>query len=96
MLKLDFLPTQKNLPYWVAGLAFSAAGYAFAGWIMAERACAEREAEIQRQARAQIQQVVADCERDKQRALDELRRFVTESGNKYAALAKDFLQKQKK
>lgn len=86
MLKFN-LPDSKTLPYWLAAIAFSAAAFAFYGWIEAERNCAEREREIIRQSRSEIQAIITACEADKQEALRELRAFMKESSEKYAALA---------
>lgn len=88
MFKFE-IPNSKTLPYWIAALAFSAAAYAFVGWISAERNCAEREREIILQSRAEIDAAIKACERDKQEALRELRAFIKESADKYTALARE-------
>jgi len=88
MLKYQ-IPNSKTLPYWIAAIAFSAAAFAFGGWINAEQNCAEREREIIQQSRAEIDAAIKACELDKQEALRELRAFIKESADKYTALARE-------
>ncbi len=85
MFKFE-IPTAKSLPYWLTGIAFTAAAVAFAGWIGAEQRCAERESAIHAEARAQINAVLTECEADKRKAMEELKAFMKESGAKYEAL----------
>lgn len=94
---MDFLkqiPNSKTLPYWISAIAFSCAGYAFYGWISAEQRCAARESEIQAQARAQIQEVIRDCELQKQKAQERLELFILESSKKYTDLAKQVYKRK--
>ena len=94
---MDFLkqiPNSKNFPYWVTTAAFACAGYAFYGWISAEQRCAARESEIQAQARAQIQEVIRDCELQKQKAQERLELFILESSKKYTDLAKQVYKRK--
>lgn len=94
MLKLN-IPDSKTLPYWLAFLAFSAAAFAFGGWINAEQRCAEREREVIQQSRAEIEAAIKACEKDKQEALRELRSFIKESSDRYATLARETNRRKK-
>lgn len=82
----DFFPNKQNLPYWIAAVAFSAAGFAFMELLNSERECAKREAEIQLYYRQQMREVIAECEAEKTKAMNELRQFMMESEAKYNKL----------
>ena len=91
---LKNLPNSKTLPYWISAIAFSSAGYAFYGWVQAERLCAERESQIQAQARAQINEVIRDCELQKRHAQERLEEFIVESSKKYTDLARQVYKRR--
>jgi hypothetical protein len=88
------LPNKQNLPYWISGIAFSAAAFAFGGWINSEQRCAEREAEIQTACFQRTQQIIADCEAQKVEAQRRLEAFIDKSSERYAELQR--LQKRQK